>query len=347
MPNSTKEGSAMQCVKKHRQSLHLANHPLSAPLTREAKARLRWIEFYRAHDKNVALTCRRFGIARSTLYRWIARYDHRRLATLEAKSCAPLHRRHATWTLEQQAAVRVLREEYPRWGKGKLVVLLHRDGIQISESMVGRILSHLRRSGQMKEPLRMISARKRVTRRPYAIRKPKDYRVDKPGDLVQVDTLDVRPLPGHIFKHFSLIDCVSRYGLMQLRGRATALTAKESLEAMLRRSPFPIRAIQVDGGSEFMAEFEEFCQKQQIRLFVLPPRSPKLNGQVERSQRTHTEEFYECTTADPTVADLSRALSNWEIVYNTIRPHQSLGQLTPREFLDLNHPDLSQEDVSA
>ena len=26
---------------------------------------------------------------------------------------------------------------------------------------------------------------------------------------------------------------------------------------------------------------------------LLPPRSPKLNGHVERGQRTHTEEFYE------------------------------------------------------
>ncbi len=57
--------------------------------------------------------------------------------------------------------------------------------------------------------------------------------------------------------------------------------------------PFKIKAIQVDGGSEFMAQFEEACQQRRIRLFVLPPRSPKLNGSVERAQRTHTEEFYE------------------------------------------------------
>jgi len=57
--------------------------------------------------------------------------------------------------------------------------------------------------------------------------------------------------------------------------------------------PFPIRAIQVDGGSEFQDVFEEECQRRGIKLFVLPPRSPKLNGHVERAQRTHTEEFYE------------------------------------------------------
>jgi len=42
--------------------------------------------------------------------------------------------------------------------------------------------------------------------------------------------------------------------------------------------PFTIRAIQVDGDSEFEAVFEEECLRRDIKLFVLPPRSPKLNG---------------------------------------------------------------------
>ena len=53
----------------------------------------------------------------------------------------------------------------------------------------------------------------------------------------------------------------------------------------------------MDGGSEFQAGFEQACQQRDILLFTLrftlPPRSPKLNGAVERAQRTHTEEFYE------------------------------------------------------
>ena len=62
---------------------------------------------------------------------------------------------------------------------------------------------------------------------------------------------------------------------------------------MLHRIPFPVRALQVDGGSEFYADFEAACQRKEIPLFVLPPKSPKLNGHVERANRTHTEEFYE------------------------------------------------------
>ncbi len=59
--------------------------------------------------------------------------------------------------------------------------------------------------------------------------------------------------------------------------------------------PFPVKAIQVDDGAEFEAIFEEACQKRGIKLFILPPRSPKLNGGVERAPRTHAEEFYEVT----------------------------------------------------
>ena len=105
------------------------------------------------------------------------------------------------------------------------------------------------------------------------------------------------------------------------------------LDALARRMPFPVRAISVDGGSEFMAEFEASCQQRGIALFLLPPRSPKLNGAVERANRTHTEEFYECTDAEPEFEALAAELAVWEVCYNTVRPHQALGYLTPAEWI--------------
>ena len=98
--------------------------------------------------------------------------------------------------------------------------------------------------------------------------------------------------------------------------------------------PFPVKAIQVDGGSEFEAIFEEECQRRGIKLFVLPPRSPKLNGAVERAHRTHTEEFYEVTNSSFDLFELRESLLEWEQVYNTVRPHQALGYLTPLKFLE-------------
>ena len=87
------------------------------------------------------------------------------------------------------------------------------------------------------------------------------------------------------------------------------------------------------GARSFAARFEGECQRRDIRLFVLPPRSPKLNGCVERAHRTHTEEFYEVVDLPLEIPALNQALLAWEQVYNTIRPHQALGYLTPQQYL--------------
>jgi transposase InsO family protein len=106
--------------------------------------------------------------------------------------------------------------------------------------------------------------------------------------------------------------------------------------SLQHRMPFPIRALQVDGGSEFTAEFEEACQQRGLHRFVLPPRSPKLNGAVEPANRTHTEEFYQVTPCSLEMKKLNRELRRWEKIYNTVRPHQALGYLTPQQFLRQN-----------
>lgn len=68
-------------------------------------------------------------------------------------------------------------------------------------------------------------------------------------------------------------------------------------------------------------------------MFVLPPRSPKLNGAVERAHRTHNEEFYQVTPESWSVPALNRQLQAWEQTYNCVRPHQALGYLTPQQFV--------------
>ena len=303
-------------------------------LSRQARHRLKWFDYYYSRGQNARLTCRYFGISPQTFYRWKHRYNPEHLESLEYRSHRPRHLRQPTYSVELVEAVLKLREEYPRWGKDKLVVLLQREGFNCTTSTVGRILHRLKERGVLREPIpNHISARKRQRQRPYAVRKPKEYVAKEPGDIVEVDTLDVRPLPGVIVKHFTARDIISRWDVLEAHTRATSNTASVFIEAMLERMPFPIRAIQVDGGSEFQDVFEETCRRKGIKLFVLPPRSPKLNGHVERAQRTHTEEFYEITDAGFEIAELNQALLKWEKVYNTIRPHQALKYLTPLEFL--------------
>jgi len=234
-------------------------------------------------------------------------------------------------------AVLKLRESYPRWGKDKIKVLLEKQSINMSVSMVGRIIHSLKARGILREPqVNPVSSRKRLRRRPYAIRKPKEYQAKLPGDIVQVDTLDIRPLPGVLLKHFTAYDVVARWNVLSVSSQATATTAAHFLNDIQTRSPYRIRAIQVDGGSEFESIFEQECQKRGIKLFVLPPRSPKLNGAVERANRTHTEEFYEITDSSFELADLRPKLLEWENICNTFRPNQALSYLTPLENLNRN-----------
>src|SRR5947209_16591076 len=111
---------------------------IGVELSRGARVRLAWMDFYRGCD-NVAHTCRHFGISRQTFYRWQRRYDALNLLTLEARSPRPHRHRQPTWSTRLADRVLALHQRYPRWGKDKLAVLLHRQQIPVSTSMVGRI----------------------------------------------------------------------------------------------------------------------------------------------------------------------------------------------------------------
>jgi transposase InsO family protein len=105
------------------------------------------------------------------------------------------------------------------------------------------------------------------------------------------------------------------------------------LKKLVEDMPFAVEAIQVDGGSEFMAEFEAECARRDLKLYVLPPRTPELNGAVERCNGAWRYEFYPCTDLPGGVEDLNPLIDNWAETYNFIRPHGALSGLTPSEYL--------------
>jgi transposase InsO family protein len=317
---------------RHRLPAAHPRPPSSPPRSRQAKLRLQILTYAETHS--VAATCRHFGIARSTYYRWKERYVPARVGSLENRSSRPQQTRRPTWSTQDVLAVRDLRQQFPRMGKDKLAILLRQQGVTLSVSMVGRILIHLKRTHQLIEAPSAASWKPHARHaRPYAIRKPPDYTVERPGDLVQVDTMELRPLPGMIRHHFTAVDLVSRFSISAVRYTASAGTARDFLDQLIARLPPSVRAIQVDGGSEFMAEFETACQDRAIRLFVLPPRSPKLNGTVERTNRTYRSEFYECYGGPLDLPSLQTALGDFEQTYNHLRPHQALGYRTPAAVL--------------
>ncbi len=304
-------------------------------LSREARQRLQWMDFYAHHQHNARLTCRHFGISPDTFYRWRRRYQTRRLESLEddRRTRRPQRVRQPQTPPEVVERLRALREQFPRWGKEKLAVVLRREGITLSPSTIGRILTRLKARGLIREPRR--HRRRSAWRpRPHAQRLPQGYGIRAPGDLVQVDTLDVEVLPGIRRKQFTARDMVSRYDVLEVYWAATAQTATAFLDVLVHRMPFPVRALQIDGGSEFRGAFEAACAARQLPVFVVPPRSPKLQSHVERAQRTHREEFYQVWEVDPDLTEHRVQLQAWAQIYNTIRPHKHLNYLTPLEFCE-------------
>jgi len=310
-------------------------------LSKAAKQRLKWMEFYNSHGKNARLTCRHFGISPDVFYRWKNRYKPEHLITLEdTKSRRPktVHKPHTDPVLV--ARVRALREQYPRWGKKKLYAMVAKEGFSTSRSTVGRILNRLRAKGQLDEPAvvtaRLAGKKRRsISKRPYAVRRDWDYKPTKPGDLVQVDTVHIRTTDNGKRYQFTSSDYVSKYTARAVGSHITSTAAARVIDAMFDRLPMPPLAIQVDGGSEFMAVFERACKDRGIRLYVLPPHSPKLNGVVERMNRTSREEIYDLGLHTlMTIEEHNQLLKDQDYIYNHIRPHEALGMLTPEEYYD-------------
>ena len=94
----------------------------------------------------------------------------------------------------------------------------------------------------------------------------------------------------------------------------------------------PIGAVQIDGGSEFMAEFEQACADAKIPLYVLPPRSPKLNGAVERCNGVWR---YACSDLPLDIDKIAKRVDAFQHLYNNHRPHDALAGLTPAKYLSI------------
>ena len=274
---------------------------------------------------------------RSTLFLWKKRYREDGLRGLVVKSRRPHNTRGPTWDKALRHKVYTLRKQYPFFGKEKIHRLLVRDHgyKQLSVSMVGRILSKLVSLNRIL-PVSMVTGKnkpkkKRVFNK-HAKRWKYGMKSKKPGDLVQVDHMSVTSNSKTI-KHFKACCPNSKIMISQVYGNATSKTARSFLEKMIAEMPFEISSIQVDGGSEFMKDFEQACEELKIPLFVLPPRSPKYNGVVERTNGVTRDEFYSQYRNVFDLSEIRVHLQKYQEQYNNFRPHQSLDYLTPAEYI--------------
>lgn len=161
------------------------------------------------------------------------------------------------------------------------------------------------------------------------------------GERVQIDHMSVTK-NGITFKHFQAWERKSKYLDAKVYSHAKTSSAKRFLEDFIKQAPFPILSIQVDGGSEFMAEFEDACAELRIPLIVLPPRKPEYNGGVERGNRTFREEFYNrADLLEDSVRGMQAALNKAVVKYNNYRPHKNLNGLTPIRYIQNNLPKVA------
>lgn len=293
-----------------------------------AKYRLKVLEFGTLHRWKAVRDA--FGVSRSTYYLW--KHDLSRsqgkLSSLIPQSTKPHRVRQMRYDSRLATFIRSVREQYGRIGKYKLETLLRVYAQQIGvtpvkATAIGKIIQrhHFYFEGRRQYKKKRLGVL-RVKRAPK----------EKVSGYIEMDSVIVFVLgERHIF--ITAIDVVTKYAVCIYAKTAAAAKALELLTTIHQLYGSTLRVIQTDNGSEFLGVFDQYCQTQNIPHYFTYPRSPRINGGIERFNRTIQEEFIDrsdsfCLGKNEITVHLQRYL-NW---YNEIRPHQSLGYLSPSQY---------------
>lgn len=277
------------------------------------------------------------GISRSNYFRLQKKIKIFGIKGLVRRSKRPKKLRRSLIPDHYVKLVQQIRSTGEGYGKEKIGRIMRRDhGAVISDSSVGRILTKLMKLGKIRRSRSAWCTRRKrnfanhAKRWEYGKHKP-----TQPGQMVQIDHMSV--VKNNVaFKHFQAWDPLSKYIDADVCCNATSRAAKTFLLKLVKDAPFKITSVQVDGGSEFMADFELACKDLGIALYVLPPKKPQYNGGVERGNRIFREEFYARDDLHAeSVGAFKFALKSALVKYNSYRPHKSLDYLTPFEYLQL------------
>lgn len=137
---------------------------------------------------------------------------------------------------------------------------------------------------------------------------------------------------GRKFRVLNVIDDSDRYAVAQ--EVSMSMPAKRVIR-LLEKTIWLIgkpRNIRCDNGPEFIAkEFQEWCAANDIRILYTQPGCPTQNSYIERfngSYRRAVLDAYIFRTID----DVRIKTEEWRDYYNNRRPHESLGNMTPREY---------------
>ena len=123
------------------------------------------------------------------------------------------------------------------------------------------------------------------------------YEKQVSGHHVQVDVkfLDFKVEEGKKIQRFqyTAIDDATRIRALKIYERHTQQNAIDFVNYVIAKFPFRINTIRTDNGHEFQAKFHWHLEDMGVRHTYIKPRTPRLNGKVERSHGTDQREFYQ------------------------------------------------------
>ncbi len=305
-------------------------------ITNSAQERMRILAFWKKHGDTA--TKEAFRASRPTLFRWQKALieGNKKLEALNPKSTAPKTKRKRIIPTEVKNLI-LKERSHEKIGKEKLARLLKEDKIGIySPSTVGRMLGDLKKRGELANTVKYSLSGKtgKMIEKKLRESKPKLRSKGHAGQLAKADTI-VRFTNG--IKRYILtgIDCESEFAFAYAYVSHSSKTATDFMRNFKNAAPLSLTHVQTDNGSEFLDHFEVYCDKENIVHFHAYPRTPKMQGEIERFNRTLSEAFISrnrhLLTYD--IDEFNRRLMEWLLWYNTRRPHWSIGLISPLRYI--------------
>ena len=300
-------------------------------------AKFRFKVISHAYDFGWQAAVAAFGVPKSTLFDWKKVYEDsgKKLNSLVPISTRPKRIRLMVTDPRVVDFIRSMRQEYGRVSKYKLKVFLDEYVKTLGLSSYGyqKIAKIIKRNHYFFDP--PPKQRHRILK----VRLKSHPKESIPGYL-EMDSVTIYVASKKLY-FITIIDVVTRFAWAKLALSLSSAQAKLALQEFMVQYIHPIRAVQTDNGHEFLAEFDEYLRQENIPHQFIYFRSPKINGVVERFNRTIQDEFLnrsdEIYTQD--WDRLSQKLVHYLTWYNTRRPHYSLKYLSPMQYLSQLHSE--------
>jgi len=138
---------------------------------------------------------------------------------------------------------------------------------------------------------------------------------------------------GRTFRTLNVIDDFNREALwIEVDTSLPAERVVRVLEMLLLERTTP-QSIRMDNGPELISQrLESWAKEKQIDLLHIQPGKPAQNAYIERFNRTYREDVLDAYLFDD-LEEVRTLTERWLEDYNTLRPHEALQGLSPRQFV--------------